>query len=101
MRSQVGIAVSHINEGKLQEALEILDYIIGSATGPQNTGAYIARGTARAILRDLEGVCSLSVLAVAFVDQPDPFLPWYSICSSQSANIKVEVSICRVPSLAC
>ena len=94
MRFQVGIAVSHINEGKLQEALEILDYIIGSATGPQNTGAYIARGTARAILRDLEGVCSLSVLAVAFVDQPDPFLPWYSICSSKSATIKVEVSIC-------
>ena len=83
MHCQVGIAVSHINEGKLQEALEILDYIIGSATGPQNTGAYIARGTARAILRDLEGACSLCALTVAFVDLPD--LSWSSICSSQSA----------------
>ena len=74
MPLQVGIAVSHINEGKLQEALEILDYIIGSATGPQNTGAYIARGTARAILRDLEGVCSPCVLTVAFLDLSDPII---------------------------
>ena len=51
----VGIAVSHINEGKLEEAMEILDYIISSTTGPHNTGAHIARGTARAMLRDLEG----------------------------------------------
>ena len=51
----VGIAVSHINEGKLEEAMEILDYIISATTGPHNTGAHIARGTARAMLRDLEG----------------------------------------------
>lgn len=51
----VGIAVSHINEGKLLEALEILDFIIGSTQGPHNTGAHIARGTARAMLHDLEG----------------------------------------------
>lgn len=51
----VGIAVSHINEGKLDQAMEILDYIISNTTGPQNSGAHIARGTARAMLRDLEG----------------------------------------------
>ena len=51
----VGIAVSHINEGKLNEAMEILDYIISATTGPHNTGAHIARGTARAMLRDLGG----------------------------------------------
>ena len=47
--------MSHINEGKLGEALEILDHIIGSTRGPHNTGAHIARGTARAMLHDLEG----------------------------------------------
>ena len=52
----VGIAVSHINEGKLNEAMEILDYIISATTGPHNTGAHIARGTARAMLRDLGGI---------------------------------------------
>ena len=51
----VGIAVSHINEGKLEDSMEILDYIISATTGPHNTGAHIARGTARAMLRDLEG----------------------------------------------
>lgn len=59
----VGIAVSHINEGKLAEAMEILDYIIGTTTGPQNTGAHIARGTARAMLRNLEGDRSLQLHA--------------------------------------
>ena len=35
--------------------MEILEYIISTTAGPQNTGAHIARGTARAMLRDLEG----------------------------------------------
>ena len=52
----VGIAVSHINEGRLQEALDILEHIIGSAGEGQHTmGAHIARGTARAMMRDLPG----------------------------------------------
>ncbi len=57
-RAGVGIAVSHINEGKLGEALDILDHILGSSRGAHSTGAHIARGTARAMLRDLEGVWS-------------------------------------------
>lgn len=41
--------------------MEILEYIISTTAGPQNTGAHIARGTARAMLRDLEGEAANSL----------------------------------------
>ncbi len=41
--------------------MEILEYIISTTAGPQNTGAHIARGTARAMLRDLEGEAATSL----------------------------------------
>ena len=41
--------------------MEILEYIISTTAGPQNTGAHIARGTARAMLRDLEGETAKSL----------------------------------------
>jgi hypothetical protein len=52
-RAGVGVAVSHVNDGKLSEALEILEYIINTTKGSHTTGAYLTRGTARAMLNDL------------------------------------------------
>ena len=51
----VSIAVGHVNEGNLTEALDILDHIIATTTGAHLSGAHVARGTARAMLRDLQG----------------------------------------------
>lgn len=51
----VNIAVSHVNEGNLAEALEILDHIIATTKGTHISGAHVTRGTARAMLRDLQG----------------------------------------------
>lgn len=51
----VSIAVGHVNEGNLTEALDILDHIIATTTGAHMSGAHVARGTARAMLRDLQG----------------------------------------------
>ncbi|BDA45969.1 probable UDP-N-acetylglucosamine-peptide N-acetylglucosam at N-terminal half [Coccomyxa sp. Obi] len=51
----VSIAVGHVNEGNLSEALDILDHIIATTTGAHLSGAHVARGTARAMMRDLQG----------------------------------------------
>ena len=61
--------------------MEILEYIISTTAGPQNTGAHIARGTARAMLRDLEGETAKG-------------LP-KRICSSSDACY--DVQMCRCP----
>ena len=50
----VGLAVAQINEGKVDAALSLLDEAINSSSSP-NIGAYVARGTARALKRELEG----------------------------------------------
>ena len=52
----VSIAVGHVNEGNLSEALDILDHIIASTSGAHLSGAHVARGTARAMKRDLTGL---------------------------------------------
>ena len=51
----VGMAVAHINAGRVEEALQLLDGAIEASTVP-NMGALVARGTARALKRDLTGM---------------------------------------------
>ena len=51
----VGMAVTHINAGRVEEALQLLDGVIEASTEP-NMGALVARGTARALKRDLTGM---------------------------------------------
>lgn len=53
----VGMAVTHINAGRVDEALQLLDGAIEASTVP-NMGALVARGTARALKRDLTGTRS-------------------------------------------
>lgn len=50
----IGIAVEHINSGQVDQAILLLDSAINSSAEP-NMGALIARGTARALKRDLKG----------------------------------------------
>lgn len=45
-----------INEGKLVEAEGLLDRILEKSAKQPNLGAFVARGTARALARDLQGV---------------------------------------------
>jgi hypothetical protein len=45
-----------INSGHVAEAETILDKVIASS--PKELGARVARGTARALRRDLQGGCS-------------------------------------------
>ncbi len=52
----VSIAVSHVNEGNLAAAIDILDHIIATTSGAHLSGAHVARGTARAMMRDLKGL---------------------------------------------
>jgi len=47
-------AVEHINAGNIEAALHLLNNAIASSPTP-NMGALIARGTARALQRDLDG----------------------------------------------
>ena len=51
----IGVAVGHINSGNIDMALSILDGAIASSP-ETNIGALIARGTARALKRDLKGI---------------------------------------------
>lgn len=52
----IGLAVSQINAGKLDEAEKLLSSIIrDSDKKAPNLGAHVARGTARALRRELEG----------------------------------------------
>ncbi|KAK9834212.1 hypothetical protein WJX84_007873, partial [Apatococcus fuscideae] len=53
----VSLAVAQINAGKIQEAEELLDAVVGNAGDGRsaNLGAFVARGTARALQRKLEG----------------------------------------------
>jgi Flp pilus assembly protein TadD len=44
-----------INAGKCREAVATLDGVL--AASPKEVGARVARGTARALLRDLAGAC--------------------------------------------
>lgn len=53
----VGLAVSHINSGRVDEALQLLADVIRNSQAP-NMGALVARGTARALKRDLSGMRS-------------------------------------------
>lgn len=54
----VGMAIGHINAGQIDAALRLLDSAINGAQEP-NMGALIARGTARALKRELKGVPKL------------------------------------------
>ena len=51
----IGMAVGHINSGNIDAALSLLDGAIASSPEP-NMGALVARGTARALKRDLKGL---------------------------------------------
>ena len=52
----IGLAVTQINAGKLDEADKLLTNIINeSDKKAPNLGAHVARGTARALRRELEG----------------------------------------------
>ena len=52
----IGLAVTQINAGKLDEADKLLTGIINeSDKKAPNLGAHVARGTARALRRELEG----------------------------------------------
>ncbi len=57
-----------INAGKTQAAEELLDAVLSTPSNgrPPNLGAFVARGTARALQRKLEGTTCLP--AVHFVD---------------------------------
>ncbi len=50
----VGVAVLHINAGRLDAAMQMLDDIIEHAQGP-DVSAHVARGTARAMSNQLAG----------------------------------------------
>ena len=50
-----------INAGRTQEAEDLLDAVLNGGGRAPNLGAYVARGTARALQRKLEGM--LQVMA--------------------------------------
>ncbi|KAK9842872.1 hypothetical protein WJX74_003734 [Apatococcus lobatus] len=54
----VSLAVAQINAGKIQEAEDLLDAVLNGGGRTPNLGAYVARGTARALQRKLEGAVS-------------------------------------------
>ncbi len=54
--SAIGLAVTQINAGKLDEAGKLLTSIIDDTDKKApNLGAHVARGTARALQRELQG----------------------------------------------
>lgn len=60
----IGLAVTQINAGKLDEAEKLLTGIINQTDKKApNLGAHVARGTARALRRELQGnlLCTCSV----------------------------------------
>lgn len=57
----IGLAVGHINSGNIEQAISILDGAIASSTEP-NMGALVARGTARALNKNLRGSTLISYL---------------------------------------
>ena len=50
----VGVAVLHINAGRLDAAMQMLDDVIEQAHSP-DVSAHVARGTARAMSNQLAG----------------------------------------------
>lgn len=52
----VGIAVNQINAGRVDDALAILERVIAGAGAAPNGPAHLARGTARAMQGQLDGV---------------------------------------------
>ena len=73
--------MSHVNDGKLTEALEILEYIISSTTGAHRTGAFLTRGTARAMMNDLQG-------------KPAPIWPAQTLTLHSIPYVAEEVLMC-------
>ena len=48
------MAITQINQGRLAEAVDMLDDAVGASSQP-NFSAHLARGTARALQRKLKG----------------------------------------------
>ncbi|GMH35900.1 hypothetical protein BSKO_03768 [Bryopsis sp. KO-2023] len=66
----VGVAVEKVNAGKCEEAEEILNEVI--LKHPSELGAWVARGTARALMRKLEdAVQDFSAAINVFPQYPD------------------------------
>ncbi len=63
----IGLAVTQINAGKLDEADKLLTNIINDTDKKApNLGAHVARGTARVLCRELQGdSCALALVADA------------------------------------
>ncbi len=59
----VGIAVNQINAGRVDDALAILERVIAGADNAPNGPAHLARGTARAMQGQLEGMLAYPTLA--------------------------------------
>lgn len=58
----IGLAVTQINAGKLDEADKLLTSIIDDTDKKApNLGAHVARGTARALRRELQGTATHAV----------------------------------------
>ena len=49
------MAITQINQGRLAEAVDMLDDAVGASSQP-NFSAHLARGTARALQRKLKGM---------------------------------------------
>jgi len=61
----IGLAVTQINAGKLDEADKLLTSIIDDTDKKApNLGAHVARGTARALRRELQGTDTCCVMLV-------------------------------------
>ena len=59
----IGLAVTQINAGKLDEADKLLTSIIDDTDKKApNLGAHVARGTARALQRELQGTDTCRVM---------------------------------------
>ena len=58
----VGVAVLHINAGRLEAAMQMLDDVVKHAQSP-DVSAHVARGTARAMSNQLAGAqgCAVGV----------------------------------------
>ena len=68
----ISLAVTQINSGKLDEADKLLTGIInGTDAKAPNLGAHVARGTARALQRELQGQDATCILAL-FANECQP-----------------------------
>ena len=88
----VGLAVNLINEGQLDNASQLIEALLRQSTsrgGRANVGAHIARGTIRALRRDLKGVAlnTISTVYGSYCLKVDPHREYYTVpspCSGQT-----------------